>query len=679
MADPKGYLRKIENKIFDGGKLTEEEEAFLKKKINEYWEDHPDVVNRYPRWKKFIAWVAGYQIMDYNKMSKKLVEVPIKRKRKIIFNKLRPFVRQLLAKLTADTPQMSVIPNTDDFDDIEAARVGSKVVEFLGEKINFTGLLNDCKLWLIICNRAFLRVFWSEDDTGVMGYNKVEEEIDEMTGDVANPEMVGAVEPIEADGDVVMEAISPFNCRVDPLNFTHERWRWFLFGEEVDADEIEDEYDLEPGSLVSVKLDVLDTAYDLELQDESDIIIGSPDKQEDITGRTVVFKEFWTPRIYIFTAGKKLLEYGKNEYEEIPYYAMEDRLVPIENYEKGFTYNEGLIKDAIPVQREYNRQISIFSLALDRASKLKIMTPLGSLLNKKQWTNDYGVFIDYNPKAGIAPFQAKMDDLPNALPMYTDRVERELESVFSVHEASFGRLPERASHASGTLVNLLLEQDDVVLSPLLNMINRASSKAWTLALKMVQDNYTESRLIRYTGDDGTNAVMKFKGADLKGNTDVKVTSQTGLPSSRALKVEYLMKLRESQLLMDDKATLEMMEFGQAEKIFKDELLHERRAYRENDKIESNPEISVEEVIGQQNPETGEYEGGWIHQLEDKAAHLKINLRLRFSPKFERLNSNQQQALEALIMMRYQKQMEEMMQQMQMQQQAMAEQPQEAPQ
>jgi hypothetical protein len=115
-----------------------------------------------------------------------------------------------------------------------------------------------------------------------------------------------------------------------------------------------------------------------------------------------------------------------------------------------------------------------------------------------------------------------------------------------------------------------------------------------------------------------------------GNTDVKVVSQAGLPRSRALRIEYIMKLREVGLLTDDKNTLEMLEFGQADKIFKDNLLHERRAYKENDLIEENEKITEESIQG------------WIHPLEEKEIHVVIHSRLIFSDRFEKLSPNQQQ-------------------------------------
>lgn len=628
-------LREIEKKIYQGKKLTTSEQETLAKKTDILWKEHPDVTHRFPRWKKYIAWVAGYQLFDYNKISKKLVEVPLARKRKLIFNHLRSFVRTIVSKLAADIPRPSVIPKTTEYDDIQAARGGDAFIKGLSEKIDVAEQVNNAKLWTVLTNRAFFRVFWNKDDYGILKYERMTEEVENPeTGEVTEQE-TGEIIEIKDEGDVCIESVSPFNCRIDPLYFNHDKWRWFIYGEEVDAAELEEEYGLKKGTLKDTAQNTFDDAYTLELQDEHDVLIGSPDKTEVVTGRTIVLKELWTPKIFAFIAGRKLLEYGKNDYEEIPFYDIEDRLIPISNYERGFSYNEPPIKDAIPVQREYNRQASIVSLAIDRASKLKVLTPFGALPSKKMWTNDFGVFIDYNRNMG-EPHQMKLDPLPTDIHLYQQKLLGEFENVMSIHPASFGQLPERASHASGTLVNLLLEQDDAVLNPLLNRINKALSRAWSLALRIVRDNYSLPRMVKFIGENGRESIKKFRGADLKGNTDVKVISQTGLPRSRALRIEYIMRLHEMGLIEDKKDVLEMMEFGQAEKIFEDNLLHENVAYKENEKIEENPNIDPRMVEQ------------WVYGLEDSAIHLKIHLRFRLSPRYNRLNDNQKQALEIMI-------------------------------
>ena len=622
-------LRQLETKITDGKKLNAEEEAYLVEKVNTIFDEHPDVTMRFPRWKKILAWVAGYQYYDYAKGSKTLQPVQIKRKRKLVFNRMRSFARTMLAKLTQTSANMGVVPNTDEYEDTQAADVGDKVLEFLSDKLHFSSLRRSFNAWFILTNRAYLRVFWNSEDSGIVA--RQQEPVMDDGGQPVGDRYSTITEP----GDIGMEVLSPFNCRVDPLNFDRNKWRWFMYGEEVEADAIEDEYGLEEGSL-NEKSNVHDTMLSLDNSGDEDFQFSQSSDNEKITGKLVIKKHFWTPKIYVITAADKVLESRENTYGEIPVFFHEDRLVPINHYEKGIIYNDGTMKDLVPVQRAYNRHKSIVSQAEQRASQVRILGGFDGMVNKEHILDQSGaIFIDYNMNAGT-PQQLRMDSMPPWVIQNGTELEREFEMVAGVHEASFGRLPNRASHASGALVNVLLEQDDQVLDPMITDMDAIFSDAWSLALRIVQEKYTVGRLIKVCGKNSTEGAIRFRGSDLRGNTDVKVSSKTGLPRSRALRIDYIQKLWDSKILSDPKTVLELIELGEVKKLFSDSLLHEKRAMRENALIENDPNIDPASTVA------------WIYALDDTLAHLKFHLRDRLSPKFDYYTPNQKQALDEHI-------------------------------
>ena len=622
-------LRQLEAKVTDGKKLVQEEKENLIEKINSCWDEHPDVTMRFPRWKKILAWVSGYQYYDYAKGSKTLAPVQIKRKRKLVFNRMRSFARTMLAKLTQTSANMGVVPNTDEYEDTQAADVGDKVLEFLSDKLHFSSLRRSFNAWFILTNRAYLRVFWNSEDSGIVA--RQQEPVLDDGGQPIGDRFSNITEP----GDIGMEVLSPFNCRVDPLNFDRNKWRWFMYGEEVEADAIEEEYGLEEGSL-NEKSNVHDTMLSLDNSGDEDFQFSQSSDNEKITGKLVIKKHFWTPKMYVITAADKVLESRENTYGEIPVFFHEDRLVPINHYEKGIVYNDGTMKDLVPVQRAYNRHKSIVSQAEQRASQVRILGGFDGMVNKEHILDQSGaIFIDYNMNAG-RPEQLRMDAMPPWVIQNGTELEREFEMVAGVHEASFGRLPNRASHASGALVNVLLEQDDQVLDPMITDMDAVFSDAWSLALRIVQEKYTVGRLIKVCGKNSIEGAIKFRGSDLRGNTDVKVSSKTGLPRSRALRIDYIQKLFEAGILTDVKTVLELIELGEVKKLFSDSLLHEKRAMRENALIENDPNIDPNSTLA------------WIYALDDNLAHLKYHLRDRLSPKFDSYTPNQQQALDTHI-------------------------------
>lgn len=657
MADTDISLKTIEAKVkaLKSGetdiKLTEEEEQFLVKFIETAWEQHPYVISRFPRWKKILAWVCGYQYLDYAEGSKRLLPVKLQRKRKVVFNRLPSFLRTKLGKMVGDVPSMGVIPATTDSADIEKAEAADEIVEALAFKLRWKKLLKQFKLWILLLNCAALRVFWDEEAEGITGW-EAKPQLD-INGNTI-PGTDQDQKQTEA-GDIAMEVIDPFSFRIDPLFRDRNKWRWFLYGSEEDAPDLEDEYDLDKGALRETST-VQKQAYQLDATSlDDDLQNTNPAEQEDVKGRTVTKKELWTKKIRVYEAGKKILECKANKQGQIPFFVFEDQLIPISSNEKGIVYNESDIRNVIPVQREYNRWISLISVALEKATKVKVMLPLNSILSKKQFTDDFATFIDFNPMRGIPPHQLKIDPLPAFVPTYKADLEREFETIMNTHEASFGRLPQRASHASGALVNLLVEQDDAVMNPLLDDMNDVFSDAWSYALQLVKDNYGLTRIIQYIGEDSSHAAVKFKGADLGNNTDVRVVSNSGLPRSRPLKIEYVMRLRSAGLLPPDpKASLELLNFGNVEKMFRDELIHIHKAERENTMIEESLNIDLEEVKA------------WVYPFDDHAAHFKVHLRDRLSAKFDKFSPFQKKAIELLIQLHAQALAQQAQQQMQAQ-------------
>jgi len=618
----------IEQRIYEGKKLTDEEENYILGKLNDYWENHPDLAYRFPRWRKILAWVAGYQYTDIDRASGKLLPVNLEKQRKLIFNRLKAFLKKLVSKAMAVVPALGVVPKTTEHEDLRAAEVGDAIIESLYDKLNFDMIRRQFFAWIFLINRAILRVFWNEKKEGLVGIEKTTEEVDGV--------------PIEAEvkvtepGDIDMEVVSPFACRVDPLSTNPAKWRWFLYGEKVDADALEEDYEL-PAGAVDTDTQLLDDAPAIPFEA---IIPGhssaTSQPDESIVGRTCIKYEFWTPKIYVIAVKNKILEYGINPYGRIPFFAYSDSTIPIDNYGYDIIFNDSIIKDMIPVQKEYNRFVSLMSLALERAAKIKVLSPLSALLNKRQVYDDGSVvIIDYNNQMG-EPHQLKLDSLPPYAFNLKQDLERELESVSNIHEVSFGRLPERASHASGTLVSLLIEQDDSVLDPIIRDADKVFSDAWTLALEIIQHSYTRPRLFKLVGRDLEDSVRWFSGADLRGNTDVAITTQLALPKSKALRAEWILKLAERGLLDDKKMILELLEFAEAKRIYPLSLVHEKKAMRENYLIETTSDITANDLMP--------YHCEW----DDHAAHLKIHLRDRLSPKYDRYTAQQKTALNNMI-------------------------------
>ena len=106
-------LRTIERQIASGGDLTQSQKDWIILKANDYWNNHPEVGRCFPIWKKCLAWVAGYQTSRSSRYKKTALTGKVIKK-KLVFNRMKTFVRTVLSKMTADVHQMGVVPKTDE-------------------------------------------------------------------------------------------------------------------------------------------------------------------------------------------------------------------------------------------------------------------------------------------------------------------------------------------------------------------------------------------------------------------------------------------------------------------------------------------------------------------------------------------------------------------------------------
>jgi len=101
----------------------------------------------------------------------------------------------------------------------------------------------------------------------------------------------------------------------------------------------------------------------------------------------------------------------------------------------------------------------------------------------------------------------------------------------------------------------------------------------SLTLCRYQQFYTTTRLVRYYKPDGTFDVVRFKGADLKGNTDVFPQAGSAMPKSKAAQQQYTLELVSLGIIQDPEQIQEMLELGRGEPDDNDKS--RRQADREN--------------------------------------------------------------------------------------------------
>ena len=109
-----------------------------------------------------ISYYLGKQWIKTDKSSNKLVEPPAEPWQvRFVANKIQPIVRTELAKMTKNKFVMYVNPATTDNNDIRAARVAEKIVEWAEYELGLQALDRDNCLWGLTTGISFVKPYWN--------------------------------------------------------------------------------------------------------------------------------------------------------------------------------------------------------------------------------------------------------------------------------------------------------------------------------------------------------------------------------------------------------------------------------------------------------------------------------------------------------------------------------------
>jgi hypothetical protein len=111
--------------------------------------------------------------------------------------------------------------------------------------------------------------------------------------------------------------------------------------------------------------------------------------------------------------------------------------------------------------------------------------------------------------------------------------------LFAQHEVT--QATNKSDIRSGTMVAMLLEQDDMAHSMTYQDFEDNWAHLWKHALLLAQKYYKNTRMIKIQGAGKVWQTKSFKGADLKGNTDVWVATGTHLPENRIARQAVIME------------------------------------------------------------------------------------------------------------------------------------------
>jgi hypothetical protein len=440
-------------------------------------------------------------------------------------NMIMPVILTRLAKKTKQRPVWTTIPNSGDDADISAAELSERIMEGKWRDLCMQEKLFDVLMWADICCAGFWKICWD----GSAG-KKVEVVIDANGNPMQDengrllyksqvPSSMAISTKTISQGEVSLEVRNPFEILPDPLAKDIDSCEWII--EEVVQSE---EY--------------VRSHFDVELSGDTEVSAGPSDSRffpawrmgGSTSYKGVKVRELWLKSNTQFSKGRhvvwakdKVLRDEDNHYEGLPYVMFSGVQVP------GRFWPTSLVDQLREPQIELNKAKTQI-----RQNAQRIGNP--ALLKDRNAQVFYsgvpGEEVLYDgTMANAAPSYLQPPEMPRYVSEDVDRILNTIREISGQHEVSNATVPTGVTAAAA--INLLLEQDDTRLGVTITEMETSLGYSGQMVLKLIAEYYQEERMVTLVGEDSAYDFISFRGASLKGNTQVEVQAGSQFPSSKA--------------------------------------------------------------------------------------------------------------------------------------------------
>ena len=112
------------------------------------------------QWVLNLAYMLGYQHLIFNPRTGSL-KMPLSMERPLTINRIGSFIESRHAKLTKNKPVPRTIPNTNDEEDINAAKYADRALLALWRGEELEDEIDTFVMQGLICGTSFMRTVWN--------------------------------------------------------------------------------------------------------------------------------------------------------------------------------------------------------------------------------------------------------------------------------------------------------------------------------------------------------------------------------------------------------------------------------------------------------------------------------------------------------------------------------------
>lgn len=519
---------------------------------------HPVVKAHHGKWKELVEWENGDQFSEWDDEQAMLVPVKLKRRKKrVVINLMKPLAETLEGKLNFQA-QFEGVPNSAELTDINGAQVATKFLAHNDYINDIDALHEDIKYDLIRTGNAFSRWTW---ETGRFGYIK------------------GKAGPETEEGELVGSVPSVFNIRVDPAAKNLEEARWIMEIGEVTEEEICDTFGLDPETIRVAQEISMKHGQDISSAKYKGMYEKEKEKDRDVATHIVAW--FWERKSKKHADGRHIISipgivlWAKENpaLGKLPYFKY-----GYKRYGNSIWFT-GPLHHVQSIQRDFNRMISIISEHVE-GWRAKALIDKNAGLKEGAWTTESFEILEIDMSKG-KPQPMTTPSLSPEVMNHRDFLLGAKDMVSNVHEVSYSQLPQYATRAPASLYAQMIEQENLKIDPMVRRINRTLKHEAQFRLEMMGHYYKNDRMVKIIGVNERSTISYFKGAEMKGNYDVKLVLGVSIHQSKSIQQRMMLDLKAAGAPIEWNTIFKLLWEGDVSEKIRADIADERRASREN--------------------------------------------------------------------------------------------------
>jgi hypothetical protein len=638
-------------------------------------------------WWENIALLSGDHYAQWDPTLGKFYEtIPDEGKVRMVLNHALTVSRTELAKLTRQRPIMDVIPNSNEDEDISAAKVGRSILDAAWWKFHLRSVRKQALWWALGTGLGAVYVGWDpyNNDSGDYEFlidpntNEAvldperEEELNELFQQGLIPE---PVREKYALGDIELKTFSPFQLLPDETKLDFNEIKNLITTEIVDLDVAKDTWGKAASKLHPEKVQL--GVVERRTIEKAGVPWNT--REAGRAENALAVHTFWLlPGCYGGTYLKNgimlrwankdtLLEISTTEKGK-PVYPFRDNRMPFAFFQHIPSHMSIWPESTLQHIRQANLEMDKTASMLLEARNY-MANPIWLVATqhriKGKIKNVAGSIVRYTHHPNVPPPErVEGTQLPPQVENLMAAMRSEILEISGQGETSRGNVPSGVR--SGVAVAYLQEEDETRLGPTVEDFEDGLSVVGSLVLSRAAQFYSIERTLRVHRSDGFWDVVKFRGADLRGQTDVITQAGSALPRHKAAKQQFVLDLVQMGIETDPKRINQMLELGEGEPDAHD--LSASQAQRENMIMMRGVKMGMVEMQqgegeGQEQPMAIPVENWHLHDV-----HLDKHYKVMMSTEYEQAIKDPQWG--QIIMRLFQEHtgMHEQVKQQQMQQQ-----------